>query len=184
MEGLPGRVISPMPGPPQRQHKHETQYTPSTHYQAHTQSSQQGECGMMITTAKWYSGTLGGLKFPDICLTVEEKPPQKKTLTQETCPDRWSNPGPLRDKRACYHLLHSGGQKKYNQSNLIIVKSILEIIIHILKLLHKNVECFTSEPNAHGIFWNLHIKSNLKINTSETNESIELKFFILSIFRI
>ena len=25
------------------------------------------------------------------------------------CPDRGSNPGPLRDKRACYHLLHSGG---------------------------------------------------------------------------
>ena len=31
MEGLPGWVISPMPGPPQRQHKHERQYTPSTH---------------------------------------------------------------------------------------------------------------------------------------------------------
>ena len=27
-----------------------------------------------------------------------------KNLTQETCPDRGSNPGPLRDKRACYHL--------------------------------------------------------------------------------
>ena len=32
-----------------------------------------------------------------------KKPPQ------ETCPDRGSNPGPLRDKRACYHLLHSRG---------------------------------------------------------------------------
>ena len=32
-----------------------------------------------------------------------------KNLTQEPCPDRGSNPGPLRDKRACYHLLHSGG---------------------------------------------------------------------------
>ena len=47
---------------------------------------------------------LGGLK-----LTGKEKP--RKNLTQETCPDRGSNPGPLRDKRACYHLLHSGGQK-------------------------------------------------------------------------
>ena len=28
-----------------------------------------------------------------------------KNLTQETCPDRGSNPGPLHDKRACYHLL-------------------------------------------------------------------------------
>ena len=75
-------------------------------HQAHTQSSQQGEYGMMMTTAKWYSWTLGGLKFPDICLTGKEKP--RKNLTQETCPDRGSDPGPLRDKRACYHLLHSG----------------------------------------------------------------------------
>ena len=52
-------------------------------------------------------GDLGGLKIPDICLTGEEKP--QKNLTQETCLDRGSNPGPLRDKRACYHLLHSGG---------------------------------------------------------------------------
>ena len=52
-------------------------------------------------------GDLGGLKLPDICLTGEEK--TRKNLTQETCPDRGSNPGPLRDKRACYHLLHSGG---------------------------------------------------------------------------
>ena len=53
-------------------------------------------------------GDLVGLKLPDIRLTGEEKP--RKNLTQETCPDRGSNPGPLRDKRACYHLLHSGGQ--------------------------------------------------------------------------
>ena len=46
---------------------------------------------------------LMGLKLPDIRLTGEEKP-RKKNLTQETCPDRRSNPGPLRDKRACYHL--------------------------------------------------------------------------------
>ena len=32
-----------------------------------------------------------------------------KKLTQKTCPERGSNPGPLCDKRACYHLLHSGG---------------------------------------------------------------------------
>ena len=56
----------------------------------------------------------GDLKLPDICLTGEEKP--RKNLTQETCPDRGSNPGPLRDKRAYNHLLHSGGQEmsKYN----------------------------------------------------------------------
>ena len=53
-------------------------------------------------------GDLEGLKLPDICLTGEEKP--RINLTQETCPDRGSNPGPLRDRRACYHFLHSGGQ--------------------------------------------------------------------------
>ena len=45
-------------------------------------------------------GDLGGLKLPDICLTGEEKKPEKN-LTQETCPDRGSNPGPLRGRRAC-----------------------------------------------------------------------------------
>ena len=49
----------------------------------------------------------GDLKLPDICLTGEENP--EKYLTQETCSDRGSNPGPLRDRRACYHLSHSGG---------------------------------------------------------------------------
>ena len=52
-------------------------------------------------------GDLGGLEVPDICLTGKEKP--RKNLTQETCPDRESNPGALRDRRACYHLAHSGG---------------------------------------------------------------------------
>ena len=33
----------------------------------------------------------GGLKLPDICVTGEEKPRNK--LTQETYPDRGSNPG-------------------------------------------------------------------------------------------
>ena len=52
-------------------------------------------------------GDLVGLKLPDIRLTGEEKP--RKNLTQETSPDRGSNPGPLRVKRACYHSCHSGG---------------------------------------------------------------------------
>ena len=50
-----------------------------------------------------------GLKFPDISLTGEGK--SRKNLPQETCPDRGTNPGPLCDRRACYHLLHSGGQR-------------------------------------------------------------------------
>ena len=39
-------------------------------HQAHTQSFQQGEYETLIMAAKWYVG----LKFPDICLTGEEKP--------------------------------------------------------------------------------------------------------------
>ena len=50
-------------------------------------------------------GDLMGLKLPDIRLTGEEK--LRKNLTQETCPDRRSYPGPLRDRRACYHLFHT-----------------------------------------------------------------------------
>ena len=50
---------------------------------------------------------LEDLKLPDICLTGKEIP--GKNLTQESCPDRGSNPGPLRDKGACYHLIYSGG---------------------------------------------------------------------------
>ena len=52
-------------------------------------------------------GDLGGLKLPKICLKGEKKP--EKKVTQETCPDRGSNPGPLRDRRACYRLAHNGG---------------------------------------------------------------------------
>ena len=52
-------------------------------------------------------GNLGGLKLPNICLTDEEKP--RENLTQETCPDRGSNPDPLRDRHARYCLAHSGG---------------------------------------------------------------------------
>ena len=96
-----------MPGPPPRQHKHERQYTPSTHSVIPTRRIWNDDYdGQMIV------GDLGGLKFPDICLTGEEKP--RKKLTQETCPDRGSKPGPLRDKRACYHLLHSGGHILYH----------------------------------------------------------------------
>ena len=65
----------------------------------------------------------------------------EKNLTQETCPDRGSNPGPLRDKRACYHLLHSGG---------------LIFILWMLKLCHI-IEMFIYEVSQFFIhkkkFW-------------------------------
>ena len=52
-------------------------------------------------------GDLVGLKLLDICLTGEEKP--RKKPHQETCPDWGSNSAPLRDRRAFYRPLHSGG---------------------------------------------------------------------------
>ena len=114
MEGLPGWVISPMTGPPPRQHKHERQYTPSTHSFIPTRRILNDYYG-----GQMIFGDLVCLKFPDICLTGEEKP--RKNLTQETCPDRGSNLGPLCDKRACYHLLHSGGldTSKMCKSNIL-----------------------------------------------------------------
>ena len=70
-------------------------------------------------------GDLGGLMLPDICLTGEEKP--RKKLTQEICPDRGSNPGPLRDRRVCCRLAHSGGHHFINAVYLKVAISILEL---------------------------------------------------------
>ena len=81
---------------------------------SHTFYSMDDNDGQMIF------GDHGGLKLPDICLTGKEKP--RKNLTQETCPNRGSNPGPLRDKRACCHMLHSAGlmqvKKRTNLTNI------------------------------------------------------------------
>ena len=80
MEGLPGWVVSPMPGRPPRQHKHERQYTPSTHSVIPTRRIwNDDDDGQMLL------GDLWGIKCPDICLTAEEKPrktsPRKPVLT-------------------------------------------------------------------------------------------------------
>ena len=61
----------------------------------------------LLMNGQMIFGDLGGLKLSDICLTGEEKP--RKNLTQETCPNRRSNLGPLHDRHTCYHLAHSGG---------------------------------------------------------------------------
>ena len=102
--------VSPHEGSAQcRGHLRDSTNRKDDTHQAHTHSFQQGEYEMVIMAAKWYSGTFVGLKFPNICPKGEEK--SRKTLTQETCPDRGSKPGPLRDKRAFYRLFHSGGHK-------------------------------------------------------------------------
>ena len=95
-----------MPGPPPRQHKHARRHTTGTHLWIPTRQIKNDDYdGQMIF------GDLLGLIFPHICLTGEEEPPKKKKLTQKTCPDRGSNLGPLRDRRACYRHFHSGGLK-------------------------------------------------------------------------
>ena len=82
MEDLTGWVTSPMPGPPPRQHKHERQYTPCIHSFITTKRIWNDDhCGQMIF------GDLVGLKFPDICLRGEEKPPKK------TSPRKLVRPG-------------------------------------------------------------------------------------------
>ena len=72
-------------------------------------------------------GDLVGLMLPDICLTGEEKP-QKKPHPGN-CPNRGSNLGPLHNKRACYHLSHSGGHY-----NLILYYILLARYDHIFSL--------------------------------------------------
>ena len=64
----------------------------------------------MIMTAKWYSGDLVSLKLPDICLTGEEKPPEKTSPRNLV----WTEDRirAHRKRRACYRLLYSGGRFK------------------------------------------------------------------------
>ena len=87
MEGLPGWVIGPMPGPPPRKHKHERQYTPCTH-------------SVIPTRQIWnddYDGQMifGDIGEPKVSWNLSYRwGKTPKNLTQETCPDRGSNHGP------------------------------------------------------------------------------------------
>ena len=85
MEGLPWWVISPMPGPPPRQHKHERQYIPSTHSDIPTRRIWND-----LYDGQMIFGDFVGLSFPTFVLQVRKNP--VKNLTQETCPDRGPNP--------------------------------------------------------------------------------------------
>ena len=82
-------------------------------------------------------GDLEGLK---ICLIGEEKP--RKNLTQESCPDRGSNPGSLRDRRACYRLFHSGGlhlagKLFYRELRHNIQQQHIQVLVYSDRLLSK-----------------------------------------------
>ena len=81
----------------------------------------------------------GDLVGINLCFTDDENP--QKNLTQETCPDRGLNPGPLRDRRACYRLLHSGGhlrklRKKADQLFIIVTEKIMNAILISSLLIH------------------------------------------------
>ena len=71
--------------------RNSTNMKDNTH-QAHTQLSQQGEYGMMINDGQMILGDLRGLKFPDICLTSEEKSRKKPHLGNLSRPG--IEPGP------------------------------------------------------------------------------------------
>ena len=69
------------------------------------------------------------------------------------------------------------------QNNLFFVKSILEIILHVLILLQKNVERFTSKLNAHRTFWNLHHHQSVLPKGRSFTASAGIKVTVLFIGR-
>ena len=69
-----------------------------------------------------------------------------------------------------------------NSNDFTINKLLAYIYIYTLKLIQKSFECFTSNPNAHGTFWNLHIKFNLKIHISKTSGPVNSNFVLLCLW--
>ena len=83
--------------------------------------------------AKWYSGTWWAWSF---VLQVREN--SEKTHPAIFFSDRGSNPSPLRDRSACYRLLHDGGpsfplQCKILQNNFpnVLVRDFISIFCKI-----------------------------------------------------
>ena len=82
-------------------------------------------------------GHLGGQSFLTLVLQMRKNPDEN--LTQETCPDRGSNLGPLRDSRACYRLPHSGGRNygdAFNSHNSINIGSFYFYVINKLSRMY------------------------------------------------
>ena len=99
-----------MPGSSPRQHDHERRYTQFSHQFIPTRRIwKEHYNGQMIFGTVWTKNSLH--------LTCRwGKPP--KSLTPETCPDRRSNTDPLRDRRASYRLLLSGGRWYVHKENI------------------------------------------------------------------
>ena len=68
-------------------------------HQAHTQSSQQGEYGIMISLVKWYSGTLGAESVLTFVLQVRKNP-------EETSPRKTVSTGD-RTRARCVTSAHA-----------------------------------------------------------------------------
>ena len=113
---------------------------------------------------------LDGLKLPNKCLTGEEKP--RKNLTQETCPDWGSNPGPLHDRCTCCRLAHSGGLLSH--ITRIYICKMYNIGIRRVKLVWCNIFMFRDMVYypMHTVFHNYvkHFKN--KINYRQTMQWI------------
>ena len=85
--------------------QHNTNMKDDTH-NSRSHSFQQGEHERMIITAKWLRGPCGPKASSHLSYRWGKT---LKNLTQKTCPRSGIEPGPLRDGRACYRLLHSDG---------------------------------------------------------------------------
>ena len=102
INGLPRWWISSMPEPPPRQHKYES----DTYTLIHSNKAN-------IKWWLWRTNDIRGLCGPKVSWHLSyrwAKTPKK--------PHRGSNPGPLRDRRACYRLFHSGGRQEMRESKI------------------------------------------------------------------
>ena len=81
----------------------------------------------------------------------EGKP--RKNLTQETCPDRGSNPGPLHDKHACCCLAHSSGQHYTMALSFPYTLLSILIITQIALLIHsRRCSSFLVRESGHTMY--------------------------------
>ena len=77
--------------------------------------------------------------------------------------------------------LHSCNDATERTREVPLVHASCDVIALSRTFRHNILINFTAKSNAHGTFWNLHIKINLKINILETNWSTKLKFSLLSV---
>ena len=148
MEGLPGWVISPMSGPPPRQHKHEIRDTASTHSFILTRR-------IFFYDSQMIFGGPGGPKT-SWHLSYRWGKSTKK-LIQETYPDRGSNPGPLGD----IYLFEEPAILPRVTSGVVPIS--LSLFQYVFKL-SLSLYLFSWLPISMRLFgwqWNILPKSNL-----------------------